>query len=313
MRNHTNMVLVGIFFWIFCLVTTSIADDCAKAKETYASGVPLSNYEQRRAVFQKAVDLCPSYAEAHVNLADALENLAREHKGDVDRFNRLLDAAAGEYVQAIKLRKDLFPAFLGLGETLRVMGLYAQSEQAYLRALQLKPGHPAAVAGLDKIKAINSFEHDGFKSSREIVNHFKKASEDKGQGTLMGFKNETAIKDRIRFSNVLFDEWSFNLNRPEAQKQLKEIGEAVNDPELKGSIFIIEGHTDNRGGEERNMKLSLDRAESVRKYLIDQFKVDASRVKTQGFGYSRPRFPNDSPVHMLKNRRVELLFVDRSD
>jgi len=291
--------------------TTSV--DCGKAREIYTSGVPLLNYDQRRAAFRKAVDLCPSYAEAHVNLADALENLARTHKSDVHRFNQLLDAAAGEYVQAIKLRNDLFPAFLGLGETLRVMGLYTQSGQAYQRALQLKPGHPAAVAGLEKIKAINSFENDGFKTSKEIVNHFKKASEDKGQGTLMGFKNETAIKDRIRFNNILFDEWSFNLNRPEAQRQLKEIGEAVNNPEMKNSIFVIEGHTDNRGGEERNMKLSWDRAESVRKYLIDQFKVDASRVKTQGFGYSRPRFGNDSPVNMLKNRRVELLFVDRSN
>lgn len=302
-----------VFSNLLSVAGATTSADCGKAKEIYQGAVPLLNYEQRRVAFQKAVDLCPSYAEAHVNLADALENLARVHKSDVNRFNQLLDAAAGEYLQAIKLRHDLFPAFLGLGETLRVMGLYTQSEQAYLRALQLKPGHPAAVAGLEKIKAINSFEHDGFKTSKEIVSHFKKASEDKGQGTLMGFKNETAIKDRIRFSNILFDEWSFQLNRAEAQQQLKEVGEAVNNPEMKNSIFVIEGHTDNRGGEERNMKLSWDRAESVRKYLIDQFKVDASRVKAQGFGYSRPRFANDSPVNMLKNRRVELLFVDRSN
>lgn len=289
----------------------TIPVDCGKAKQVYQGAINLLNYEERRAAFQKAVDLCPSFPEAHVNLGDALENLAKIHKNDIARFNQLLDAAAWEYLQAAKLRNDLFPAFVGLGETLRVMGLYTQSEQAYHKALQLRPGHPAAVAGLQKIKAINSFEHDGFKTSKEIVTHFRKASEDKGQGTLMGFKDETAIKDRIRFNNILFDEWSFQLNRPEAEKQLKEIGEAVNNPELKDSLFVVEGHTDNRGGEERNTKLSWDRAESVRKYLIDHFKVDASRVKTQGFGYSRPRFPNDSPVNMLKNRRVELLFIDR--
>jgi OOP family OmpA-OmpF porin len=128
----------------------------------------------------------------------------------------------------------------------------------------------------------------------------------------MGFKDETTIKDRMRFNNILFDEWSFKLTRPEAVRQLKEIGEALSSQELKDSSFVVEGHTDPRGGEDRNMKLSSDRAEAVKKYLIENFKVDTSRVQTQGLGYSRPRFPNDSEVNMLKNRRVELLFIDRS-
>ncbi len=313
-KHAVTLLTCGIFIWNFCAgVIPAMSDDCPKAHEIYKSGVNLLNYEERRTAFQKAVDLCPSFAEAHVNLGDAFENLAKIHKSDISRFNELLDAAAGEYLQAIKLRNDLFPAFLGLGETLRVMGLYTQSEQAYKVALRLRPGHSAAVAGLEKIKAINSFEHDGFKTSQEIVSHFRKSSEDKGQGTLMGFKDETVIKDRLRFNNILFDEWSFKLNRAEAEQQLKEIGDAVNTPEMKDSIFVVEGHTDNRGGEERNAKLSWDRAEAVREYLIDRFKVDASRIKTQGLGYSRPRFPNDSPVNMLKNRRVELLFVERGN
>jgi outer membrane protein OmpA-like peptidoglycan-associated protein len=313
-KQRMIILACGILLWNFCIdAISAAADDCIKAREIYASGVNLLDYEQRRSAFQKAVDLCPSFAEAQVNLADALENLARIHKNDMSRFNQLLDAAARHYLNALQIRNDIFPAVLGLGETLRVMGLYTQSEQAYLRALQLRPGHPAAISGLEKIKAINSFEHDGFKTSKEIIDHFQKSSEDKGQGTLMGFKDETVIKDRIRFNNILFDEWSFRLNRPEAERQLTEIGDAVNTPEMKDSTFVVEGHTDNRGGEERNMKLSRDRSEAVRNYLIDRFKVDPSRIKTQGFGYSRPRFPNDSSVNMLKNRRVELLFVERSN
>ena len=127
----------------------------------------------------------------------------------------------------------------------------------------------------------------------------------------MGFADETVVKDRLRFNNILFDEWSPKLTRPEAVKQLEEVGKALSDPELADSAFVVEGHTDNRGGLDRNMKLSWDRAEAVKGYLIDKFKVDPSRITTQGLGYSRPRFPNDSQEHMLKNRRVELLFVDR--
>jgi outer membrane protein OmpA-like peptidoglycan-associated protein len=306
------VVLAGIVFPGLASATEpKAAQDCGKARQVYRDAVNILNYEQRRQAFQTAVDLCPSYAEAHVNLGDALENLARTHKNDIGRFNRLLDSAAAHYLQAIKLRNDIFPAFLGLGETLRVMGLYSQSEQAYIRALQLRPGNPAALAGLEKIRSINSFEHDDFKTAQDILSHFRKASQDKGQGTLMGFKDETVVKDRIRFNNILFDEWSSQLNRPEALKQLNEIGQALKSPDLSDSAFVIEGHTDNRGGEERNMKLSWDRAESVKRYLTEQFGIDSTRIQTQGFGLSRPRFPNDSAINMLKNRRVELMFIDQ--
>jgi len=290
----------------------SAADGCGKAREIYRSAASLMNYEERRSAFQKAVDLCPRFAEARVNLADSLENLAKFSQHDASKFNRLLDMAVLNYAEALKIRDDLFPAWLGLGEILRVMGLSAQSEKAYQKALQLKPGHPAARAGLEKIEKIRSIEKEGFKKAHEIVNHFRNASVNSGQGTLMGFKDETAIKDRMRFNNILFDEWSFKLTRPEAVHQLKEIGEALSSPEMKDCSFVVEGHTDPRGGEERNMKLSSDRAESVKNYLVEQFNVDSSRVQTQGLGYSRPRFPNDSEVNMLKNRRVELLFIDRS-
>jgi outer membrane protein OmpA-like peptidoglycan-associated protein len=287
------------------------ASGCDKAREIYRQATSLLNYEERRTAFQQAVDLCPHFAEARVNLADSLENLATMHKNDAVKFNSFLDLAATQYGEAIKSRSDLFPAYLGLGETLRVMGLYEQSQQAYSQALQLKPGHPAAAAGLEKIRTIKSLEKEGFKNSDEIVTHFRKASENSGHGTLMGFRDETAIKDRVRFNNILFDEWSFRPTHPEAVRQLKEIGEALSSPELKDTSFVVEGHTDSRGGEERNMNLSAERAEAVKDYLIENFKVDASRIQAQGFGFSRPRFPNDSPVNMAKNRRVELLFLDR--
>jgi OOP family OmpA-OmpF porin len=74
----------------------------------------------------------------------------------------------------------------------------------------------------------------------------------------------------------------------------------------------VEGHTDDRGGLERNLKLSSERTEAVRNYLTEHFKIDPNRIKTQGFGYSRPRVPNDSKENMLKNRRVEILFVERT-
>ncbi|MEJ2719005.1 MAG: tetratricopeptide repeat protein, partial [Deltaproteobacteria bacterium] len=255
-----QMVALGAAVSVLILVSVSApaaaADNCARARELYKQGTGLLNYEQRRAAFQRAVELCPSYAEAHVNLGDAYENLAKMSKGSVTKFNRLLDLAATEYAKAITYQPNIFAAYLGLGDTLRVMGLYERSELAYRRALQLRPGNAAAQRGLEKIRTIKSIERDGLKRSNEIVAHFRTSSRDTGAGTLMGFADETVVKDRLRFNNILFDEWSPKLTRPEAVRQLEEVGKALSDPELKDSAFVVEGHTDNRGGLERNTKLS---------------------------------------------------------
>jgi tetratricopeptide (TPR) repeat protein len=84
----------------------SKGDKCLAAKEKYNEGVQLINYKARREAFQKAVELCPDYAEAHVNLADALEKLGVEEKAKfsqekVKNGNKLLDDAVEHYSRAL--------------------------------------------------------------------------------------------------------------------------------------------------------------------------------------------------------------------
>ncbi|OQP47424.1 hypothetical protein A4H97_07975 [Niastella yeongjuensis] len=74
------------------------------------------------------------------------------------------------------------------------------------------------------------------------------------------------------------------------------------DPALQISI---EGHTDNTGKPETNLKLSAKRADAVKNYFIKK-GIDASRITAQGFGDSKPIAPNKTPQGRAKNRRVEL-------
>jgi outer membrane protein OmpA-like peptidoglycan-associated protein len=67
----------------------------------------------------------------------------------------------------------------------------------------------------------------------------------------------------------------------------------------------IGGHTDNRGRAEMNRKLSLDRATSVRDYLL-QKGVAGSRLEVKGYGPDQPIATNDTAEGRLQNRRVEL-------
>jgi outer membrane protein OmpA-like peptidoglycan-associated protein len=314
---RTLQFIVGIFA---LLLGTADAEDCNKAKEIYAAGTKLLNFQERANAFQKAVNLCPSFADAHVNLADAFENLAMLSKDltqkNLAMNNKFLDMAIKEYQEALKIKSNLFVAHLGLAENYTRIGLYAKAKESYQNALAAEPNNrlaSRAQAGLQSIERAIAEDKDGFKKSQEIVQRFKQSSKDPAFSKLMGFEDFTAVKDRQRFINIVFDEWSNQLNRKETITQLEEIGKALSSSDLARCQFIVEGHTDPRGGEERNQKLSWDRAEAVKSFLVSRFNIDGSKITTQGFGYDRPRFPNDSPDNMLRNRRVELLIAEQTD
>lgn len=74
--------------------------------------------------------------------------------------------------------------------------------------------------------------------------------------------------------------------------------------EFPDTNVTIEGHTDNVGKEAYNQKLSENRANSVRQYLIDKFGIDGARMTAVGYGYSKPIATNDTKEGRQKNRRV---------
>ena len=68
---------------------------------------------------------------------------------------------------------------------------------------------------------------------------------------------------------------------------------------------IIEGHTDNSGDYKLNVKLSKDRANTIKDYLIKK-GIEKNRIKIKGYGPSKPRYSNQSEELRRLNRRVEL-------
>jgi len=77
--------------------------------------------------------------------------------------------------------------------------------------------------------------------------------------------------------------------------------------EYPHSKATIEGHTDNVGKDSYNKKLSQARADSIRKYLIEKFGIDASRVSAVGYGEEKPIASNATKAGQKKNRRVEAI------
>ena len=74
-----------------------------------------------------------------------------------------------------------------------------------------------------------------------------------------------------------------------------------------GRRFVIEGHTDSIGNEGVNLRLSLQRAEKIKTYLVEQAGVPASLLETRGFGESNPVGDNSSQEGRRQNRRIDII------
>ena len=107
----------------------------------------------------------------------------------------------------------------------------------------------------------------------------------------------------VNMGDVLFDFGKYDL-RPEAREKLAKLSGII--LAHSGLNLAVEGHTDNVGSDEVNQKLSEQRAESVRGYLIGQGLAD-STVTSRGFGKTNPADDNSSAAGRQKNRRVEIV------
>jgi outer membrane protein OmpA-like peptidoglycan-associated protein len=80
-------------------------------------------------------------------------------------------------------------------------------------------------------------------------------------------------------------------------------------PDLK---IEVQGHTDSKGNDAANMKLSQARADSVVAYLEHKYPdIKPDRLTAKGYGETRPIVPNTSPANMERNRRVEIVVLNK--
>ncbi len=103
-------------------------------------------------------------------------------------------------------------------------------------------------------------------------------------------------------NDILFDYNSYAL-RPESKSTLQNL--ADNFRRYPEEQIAVEGHTDAVGSPESNQRLSEQRADTVRNYLVDQ-GVTGQRITSIGYGETRPKATNDTPEGRQLNRRVEI-------
>ena len=108
--------------------------------------------------------------------------------------------------------------------------------------------------------------------------------------------------ERLCMSLVLdFDSGKADV-KPQWRDEIAKVADYMK--QYPSTTAVIEGHTDNVGSPENNMKLSQQRAENVVTYLVDNFGIDRSRLSAKGYGSTRRISYNNTAEGRQKNRRI---------
>ena len=92
---------------------------------------------------------------------------------------------------------------------------------------------------------------------------------------------------------------------PSAMSTAKTLGEALSSADLKGSTFIVEGHTDAKGSKALNQKLSERRADAIKRFLVEQYRIPAANLVAVGYG--KTKLKNKDNPFGPENRRVRVV------
>ena len=107
-------------------------------------------------------------------------------------------------------------------------------------------------------------------------------------------------------------EINFDFNSAEISKAslpaAQELGKALSNPSLRGSTFVVAGHTDGVGGDTFNQELSERRADAIKTYLVQKYGINRSDLVTVGYGKTKLK-DAQNPTDPL-NRRVQVVNME---
>jgi outer membrane protein OmpA-like peptidoglycan-associated protein len=107
-------------------------------------------------------------------------------------------------------------------------------------------------------------------------------------------------------------EINFDYNSAEISKAslaaAQELGKALSNPSLRGSTFVVAGHTDGIGGDAFNQDLSERRADTIKNYLVQKFGINGADLVTVGYGKTKLK-DAQNPADPI-NRRVQVVNME---
>ena len=159
----------------------------------------------------------------------------------------------------------------------------------------------------------------GLSIGEKQIDHAAKAKEDTFLASVRNRRTRSlSLGEREEIASVASTkpnidlEINFDYNSAEISKAslpaAQELGKALSNPSLKGSTFVVAGHTDGIGSDAFNQDLSERRADTIRNFLVQKFGINGSDLVTVGYGKTKlkdAQNPSD-PI----NRRVQVVNME---
>jgi outer membrane protein OmpA-like peptidoglycan-associated protein len=126
----------------------------------------------------------------------------------------------------------------------------------------------------------------------------------------IGEREEIAaiVKDKPKIDlEINFDYNSAEISA-RSLESVEALGRALSNSELKGSTFVVAGHTDAAGAEGYNQDLSERRADAIKRFLVDKYGINGGDLVTVGYGKSKLKDPNQPMAEA--NRRVQVVNME---
>jgi len=118
----------------------------------------------------------------------------------------------------------------------------------------------------------------------------------------------TIVQDKPKIDlEINFDYNSADISA-KSMPSVQALGRALTNQDLKGSTFVVAGHTDAAGGDEYNQGLSERRADAIKRYLVDKYGINGTDLVTVGYGKSKLKDPGHPMADI--NRRVQVVNVE---
>ena len=116
------------------------------------------------------------------------------------------------------------------------------------------------------------------------------------------------VKDKPKIDlEINFDYNSAEISA-RSLESVEALGRALSNSELKGSTFVVAGHTDAAGAEGYNQDLSERRADAIKRFLVDKYGINGADLVTVGYGKSKLKDPNQPMAEA--NRRVQVVNME---
>ena len=121
-------------------------------------------------------------------------------------------------------------------------------------------------------------------------------------------RSPTIVKDKPKIDlEINFDYNSADISA-KSLPSVQALGRALTNADLKGSTFVVAGHTDAAGGEAYNQDLSERRADAIKRYLVDKYGINGTDLVTVGYGKSKLKDPSQPMAEV--NRRVQVVNME---